>query len=141
MIDKIKNMIKSKWYREIEEKDIGLEELKQLQKEGAIIVDVRSSQEYREGHIDGAISIPEYKIKKEIENVILDKKKNIVVYCSSGGRSKKVQKLLKKLEYSHVYNLYNGLINYWDFCEFMLKWQGVNGDVSKWTKNVQKGHT
>ena len=112
MIDKIKNMIKSKWYREIEEKDIGLEELKQLQKEGAIIVDVRSSQEYREGHIDGAISIPEYKIKKEIENVILDKKKNIVVYCSSGGRSKKVQKLLKKLEYSHVYNLYNGLINY-----------------------------
>ena len=112
MIDKIKNMIKSRWYREIEENDIGLEELKQLQKEGAIIVDVRSPQEFREGHIDGAISIPEYEMKKEAEKRLIDKNKNIVVYCSSGGRSKKAQKLLKKLGYDHVYNLYNGLTNY-----------------------------
>ena len=112
MINKIKDMIKKKWYREIEEKNIEWEQLKQLQKEGAIIVDVRSPQEYKEGHLDGAISIPEYKIKKEIENVIPDKKKNIVVYCSSGGRSKKAQKLLKKLGYHHVYNLYNGLTSY-----------------------------
>ena len=121
MIDKIKNMIKSRWYREIEENDIGLEELKQLQKEGAMIIDVRSPQEYKEGHIDGSISIPEYKIKKEIENMIPDKNKSIVVYCSSGGRSKKAQKLLKKLGYNHVYNLYNGLTNYWDFYGFMIK--------------------
>ncbi len=112
MIDKIKSIIKKKWNREIDEKDIELEELKKLQKEGAMIVDVRSPQEYREGHIDGAISIPEYEIKKEIENRIPDKNKNIVVYCSSGGRSKKAQKQLKKLGYNQVYNLYNGLINY-----------------------------
>ena len=65
MINKIKDIIKNKWYREIEENDIGLEELKQFQKEGAIIIDVRSPQEFREGHIDGAISIPEYEIKKD----------------------------------------------------------------------------
>ncbi len=112
MIDKIKNMIKSRWDRKIEENDIGLEELKQLQKEGAIIVDVRSPQEFREGHIDGAISIPEYEMKKEAENRLVDKEKKIVVYCSSGGRSKKTQNLLKKLGYDHVYNLYNGLTNY-----------------------------
>ena len=112
MINKIKNMIKSKWHREIEENDIGLDELKQFQKEGAIIIDVRSPQEYKEGHIDGAISIPEYEMKKEAEKRLMDKNKNIVVYCSSGGRSKKAQKLLKKLGYSHVYNLYNGLTNY-----------------------------
>ena len=123
VIDKIKNMIKKKWNRDAEEKNIGLEELKQLQNEGAIIIDVRSPQEYREGHIDGAISIPEYKIKKEVENRIPDKNQNIVVYCSSGGRSKKAQKQLRKLGYSQVYNLYNGLTNYWDFCEFMIKWQ------------------
>lgn len=111
MINKIKDMIKKKWYREIEEKDIELEQLKQLQKEGAIIVDVRSPQEYKEGHLDGAISIPEYKIKKEIENRIPDKNQNVVVYCSSGGRSKKAQKQLRKLGYSQVYNLYNGLVN------------------------------
>lgn len=132
MINKIKNIIKSRWYREVEEKDIGLEELKQRQKEGAMIVDVRSPQEYREGHVDGAISIPEYKIKKEIENIILDKNQNIVVYCSSGGRSKKAQKQLKKLGYSQVYNLYNGLTNYWDFCGVMIKWQVLK---YRWRKN------
>ena len=116
----------------MDENDIGLEELKQLQKEGAVIIDVRSPQEYREGHIDGAISIPEYDIKKEAEKRIINKNKDIVVYCSSGGRSKKVQKQLKKLGYNQVYNLYNGLTNYWDFCEFMIEWQ-----VSKykWRKN------
>lgn len=116
----------------MDENDIGLEELKQLQKEGAVIIDVRSPQEYREGHIDGAISIPEYDIKKEAEKRIINKNKDIVVYCSSGGRSKKAQKQLKKLGYNQVYNLYNGLTNYWDFCEFMIEWQ-----VSKyrWRKN------
>ena len=112
MIDKIKNIIKNKWYRELEENDIGLEELKKFQKEGAIIIDVRSPQEFQESHIDGAISIPEYEIKKEIENKIPDKSESIVVYCSSGGRSKKAQKQLKKLGYNQVYNLYNGLTNY-----------------------------
>lgn len=126
MIDKIKNMIKNRWYREIEESDIGLEELKQLQKEGTMIIDVRSPQEYKEDHLDGAISIPEYEIRKKIENRIPDKNKSIVVYCSSGGRSKKAQKLLKKLGYNHVYNLYNGLTNYWDFCDFMIKWWIIN---------------
>ena len=111
MIDKIKNMIKSRWDRKIEENDIGLEELKQLQKEGAIIVDVRSPQEFREGHIDGAISIPEYEMKKEAENRLVDKEKKIVVYCSSGGRSKKAQKLLRKLGYQNVYNLYEGYLD------------------------------
>ncbi len=112
MIDKIKRIIKKKWNREIDEKDIGLEDLKKLQEEGTMIIDVRSPQEYKEEHIDGAISIPEYEIKRKIENIISDKNKNIVVYCSSGGRSKKAQKQLEKLGYSQVYNLYNGLTNY-----------------------------
>ena len=99
--------------RNIDEGNVNLENLKEIMKKGnAIILDVRSPQEYKEGHIDGSISIPEYKIKKEIENMIPDKNKSIVVYCSSGGRSKKAQKLLKKLGYNHVYNLYNGLTNY-----------------------------
>ena len=108
MIEKIKKAIKSRLYREIEEKDIGLEEAKQLQNEGAMLIDVRSPQEFREGHLDGAISIPEYDIKKEIEKIVLDKNKNIVVYCSSGGRSKKAQKILNKLGYQNVYNVYEG---------------------------------
>lgn len=112
MIEKIKKAIKNRLYREMEEKDIGLEEAKQLQNKGAMLIDVRSPQEFREGHLDGAISIPEYDLKKEIGNIVLDKNKNIVVYCSSGGRSKKAQKILNKLGYQNVYNIYNGFINY-----------------------------
>ena len=112
MIKKIKKAIKNKLYREMEEKDIDIEEAKQLQNEGAIVIDVRSPQEYREGHLDGAISIPEYEIKKEIQKIVADKNKKIVVYCGSGGRSKKAQKTLNKLGYQDVYNIYNGLINY-----------------------------
>ena len=115
MIRKIKNMIKSKLDRGMEEGDIEIEELREFQKEGAIIIDVRRPQEYKEGHIDGAIIIPEYEIKRKIENKVQDKNQNIVVYCSSGSRSKKAQKILKKLGYENVYNLYNGFFNYWDF--------------------------
>ncbi len=111
MIRKIKNIIKIKLYRGMEEGDIELEELKQLQKEGAIIIDVRSPQEYEEEHVNGAILIPEYEIKKSIESKVKNKNQNIVVYCSSGSRSKKAQKILKKLGYKNVYNLYNGFID------------------------------
>lgn len=116
MIRKIKNIIKIKLYRGMEEGDIELEELKQLQKEGAIIIDVRSPQEYEEEHVNGAILIPEYEIKKSIESKVKNKNQNIVVYCSSGSRSKKAQKILKKLGYKNVYNLYNGFID--------LQWNG-----------------
>lgn len=112
MIETIKKIIKNKLYREMEKGDIGIDELKSYQSAGAVIIDVRSPQEYEEGHIDGAISIPEYNIKRNVENIVKDKNKKIIVYCSSGGRSKKAQKSLKKLGYHNVYNLYNGIENY-----------------------------
>ena len=98
--------------REFEEQnkkyDINMSELKKLQNEGAIIVDVRSPQEYKEGHIDGAISIPEYEIKKTGEKLLKNKDEKIILYCSSGTRSKKAQKILQKLGYKSVFNLYEG---------------------------------
>ena len=42
----------------MESYDINMEELKQKQTEGAIIIDVRATQEFKEGHIEGAINIP-----------------------------------------------------------------------------------
>ena len=86
-------------------KDINLEELNFLRNKGAIVIDVRSPQEYNEGHINGAISIPEYEMKKRAEALLENKEENIVLYCSSGTRSKKAQKILQKLGYKNVYNL------------------------------------
>ena len=60
MINKLKKILKNKLYRELDKKDITLRELRELQENGAIIIDVRSKQEYEEGHVDGSILIPEY---------------------------------------------------------------------------------
>ena len=88
-----------------EKYNISLEELKRLKADGAIIIDVRSPQEYNEGHISGSISIPEYEMKKNAENLLENKEENIIVYCSSGTRSREAQKILQKLGYTNVYNL------------------------------------
>ena len=76
----------------IQIKDITKEELNSYAKQGATIIDVRSPQEYREGHVDGAISIPDYQMKREIRNRIPNKNQLIVVYCSTGHRSQRAQR-------------------------------------------------
>ena len=103
--------MKEYFKRKIDKDDITIEELENLRKKGVKIIDVRSPQEYKEGHIDGAISIPEYEIKKDIIDRI-SPEEEIIVYCSSGQRSKKAKQKLEKLGYKKVYNLYNGLENY-----------------------------
>lgn len=91
-------------------KDIAKEELNDYIKQGAIIIDVRSPQEYREGHVDGAISIPDYQIKKQIEKKIKNKDELIIVYCSTGHRGQRTQQILENMGYTNVYNVYEGII-------------------------------
>ena len=93
--------------RGIENGDITVDEMENMQKDGAIIIDVRSPQEYEEGHIDGAILIPEYEIDKKALDKF-DVTKTIIVYCSSGKKNKKAKKKLEKLGYKTVYNLKDG---------------------------------
>ena len=99
--------------RNLDEKDISEKDMEKiLEKEKGKIIDVRSPQEYEEGHIEGAILLPEYEIKKKAKEILKNKEEVIVVYCSSGGRSKKAQKELIDMGYKKVYNLYNGYQNY-----------------------------
>ena len=60
---------------------INLEQAQKLLKkcENVFLVDVRSPQEYNEGHIDGAILIPEYDIKKKANKLLQDKKRNLQI--------------------------------------------------------------
>ena len=116
MFSKIMLVIRKNLKRSFDEKsDITITDLQKLQKEGAIIIDVRSPQEFKEEHINGAICIPEYEIKKKSKELLKDKNENIVVYCSSGSRSKKAQKQLERLGYINVYNLYNGLEEWYNY--------------------------
>lgn len=112
MLNKLKRKILYRFFRNMELYDITMQELKSKQSNGAIVVDVRSLQEYEEGHICGAINIPEYEINFKIDKSLPNKDKEIVIYCSSGIRSKNAYKKLIKLGYKNVYNLYGGLENY-----------------------------
>lgn len=112
MLNRFKNIIKKRLFRHIESYDITIQELKVKQANGAVVIDVRSSQEYKEGHISGAINIPEYKIGNDIRNQLKDKDNEYILYCSSGIRSKNAYKKLIKLGYRNVYNLYGGLEEY-----------------------------
>lgn len=95
--------------RSLQNGEITIEELKNKVAQGAILIDVRSNQEYREGHLQGAINIPDFEISNRIQKEIPKKNQLIVLYCQYGGRSKKTMNLMKRIGYTNVYNLYGGL--------------------------------
>lgn len=79
------------------------------QSQNVKLVDVRSIQEYEEGHLDGAICIPLYELQSKITDKIEDKDNIIILYCASGVRSMKGKKILDNLGYKNVYNLKDGM--------------------------------
>ena len=103
---KILRKLMKNTYRQIEEGDIFFNELKEKANKGAVLLDVRSPQEYAEGHLDGAILIPDYECKSRINEIEQYKDSTVVVYCRSGSRSRKVCKFLKENNFQNVYNLY-----------------------------------
>ena len=80
---------------------------------GYIIIDARTQSEYDEGHIPGAILIPEYEIADRAEKELPDKNQLILVYCRSGRRSKIAAEELVKLGYTNVKE-FGGIID-WEY--------------------------
>ena len=93
--------------------NITAEEAKQIMdtEEGYIILDVRTQEEYDQGHIPGAILIPDTEIKAEAENVLTDKAQLILVYCRSGRRSKLAAESLLELGYTNIKE-FGGIIDW-----------------------------
>ena len=78
-----------------------------------IIIDARTQSEYDQGHIPGAIMIPEYEIADRAEKELPDKNQLILVYCRSGRRSKIAAEELVKLGYTNVKE-FGGIID-WEY--------------------------
>ena len=79
--------------------------------EGYVIIDARTEEEFREGHIEGAILIPEYEITDRAEAEIPEKDTLILVYCRSGRRSKIAADALTALGYTNVKE-FGGIIDW-----------------------------
>ena len=76
-----------------------------------IILDVRTQEEFKEKHIEGALLIPDYELEKLAKSKLPDKNKKILVYCRSGNRSKSAARLLIDMGYTNVYD-FGGIINW-----------------------------
>jgi rhodanese-related sulfurtransferase len=78
-------------------------DFKQLVKEGAIILDVRSESEYARGHIQGALNTPVGELT-DLLYQLKDKNKPIITCCASGSRSKSAQRMLEHSGYKNVFD-------------------------------------
>ena len=76
-----------------------------------IILDVRTEEEFAEGHIKDAILIPDDEITEKAESILTDKDQQILVYCRSGRRSKNAASRLVELGYSNVKE-FGGIIDW-----------------------------
>lgn len=92
-----------------------------------IILDVRTEKEFADGHIPGAVLIPDYDIETRAENELPDKNQLILVYCRSGRRSKNAAEKLAALGYSNVKE-FGGIIEW-----------GYETTVENITDNSSKG--
>ncbi|MGN1181547.1 MAG: rhodanese-like domain-containing protein [Faecalibacillus sp.] len=86
----------------------GIKEYKKIP--GAVLVDVRTSQEYKEGHIPDSKNIPLQSLIVDAYK-ILKKDDVLFVYCRSGSRSKQATNILKQMGYTKVKNI-GGILDY-----------------------------
>lgn len=77
---------------------------------GAVLLDVRESNEYAKGHIPGSRSLPLSTIEK-ITETVPDQRTRIFLYCASGYRSAQAESYLRAHGYHNVENI-GGIIDY-----------------------------
>ena len=71
----------------------------------AILIDVRTPEEYEAGHLEGAINIELTKIIRSPELLPQDKRSHLIVYCAGGPRSRQAHYELRNMGYFNVYDL------------------------------------
>jgi rhodanese-related sulfurtransferase len=95
-----------------------------LNREDAVVVDVRPMADFSKGHIINAVNIPMNGFKNQMTQLEKHKEKPIIVACRSGAQSSAACKLLRSSGFDQVYNLKGGI----------LAWQSRNLPVSRKTK-------
>ena len=90
--------------------------LKLIKKQQApLIIDVRTAQEFAQGHIQGAINI-DYRTIDQAKNLSENKDKQIIIYCRSGHRAKIASKILYQKGFENLIDLHG----------HMITWQALN---------------
>ncbi len=98
----------------LEVKDISVDEAYNIINSGQdyIILDVRTPDEFKEGHIEGAVLIPVLELENRLNE--LPKDKPIIVYCKIGGRSRNAANILVENSFTGIYNMTGGITDWVD---------------------------
>jgi len=86
-----------------------------------LLLDVRTKDEYRAGHIKGAKLIPIQVLSGMIDEIADYRDKVVIVYCAVGGRSSKASGLLQEKGFKTIYNMNGGI----------KKWGSLGYDIEK----------
>jgi phage shock protein E len=86
------------------------EKARQLVAAGAVLLDVRTPEEFRQGHPEQALNIPVQELPQRLSEVGAPGTK-VVVYCASGGRSAMAAQMLRGGGYPDVFDLKS--VSYW----------------------------
>lgn len=102
-------------------------------KENYLVVDVRSQEEYNEGHLPFAINMPIDTFESDYKNIESFKDKNVVLYCNSGKKSGQAADILVKNGFTKVFNA-DGVKK---FKYDLVKYRSVLG--ADFTKEIKEG--
>ncbi|KQC14300.1 MAG: hypothetical protein APR63_14640 [Desulfuromonas sp. SDB] len=107
-------------------RDVDPQQAEKLIRENAVnpqwmIIDLRSSREYNQGHLENAININYASDDFEQRIDSLDRDNTYLIYCSHGARSYSALSVFKRLEFTKVYSISGG----------MGRWMGQNLPVIK----------
>ena len=72
------------------------------------LLDVREKEEYREGHLPGAVSIPRGFLEMKMETEVPDRDAEIIAYCQGGTRSLMAGVVMREMGYSNVVSMTGG---------------------------------
>ncbi len=81
------------------------EEARDLLRQGALVIDVRSPGEFGSGHVPGALNIPLGNLGDEMPRRVPDRSQVLLLHCLSGARSGMAKRQLKAMGYRNVHNL------------------------------------
>lgn len=93
-------------------KEIDVEKANNSLGSNAFIVDVRTPEEYNQGHIKGSTNVPLDEIFTKIQSTIKDKNAEVFVYCRSGVRSHEAVVQMSKMGYKNAVNIRGGILSW-----------------------------
>ena len=75
-----------------------------------LVLDVRETDEYQSGHIQGAVHIPVGELEDRVDELQDSRERPILIYCRAGQRSAQAAAVLKRREFSQIYKLDGGIM-------------------------------